>query len=677
VFNGNTDGFNNNAQGYIWQQMGLLDANGRPATRQGNNLVDSGGNVVGSVILSGTTVIGYRNAAGTMECYDVSAGATTAQAWGRVANNGELHIIKHGASYEEPPGTPHEGGGIQLDGGEVRDGFAPQPPGGTGTGVGYGDADGPNGAYPLTPRPGAKITVNVNSCWSAKDPDDGGPQRSVTDSAGDVPGVGATEGHQGRVQTRLHLELTGGTPAQRQAAWKALIAAARAAGFRNPDGHTGRNEVALWLSSLSFLSQYSTAQKIIDKAVPPPGTVKPKISYSKKEEKPKKGIAANGVVEDGYSVMPLHLRPSPPPFATQYYYGNTWPCSNPWCIWTARLDVPPSVGPPTLVSPTIFHINQVGVPPAPLPANQVVNSGMMDFYTVWAAPPSFSPSLSITLDYYDTSGPLAVYRHDGVAPGWQQVPTKSQDVTQTIVTVEAPTLSVYVVLMGVNPGLEFGPPTATGGACPGSSVLYTLAVTNTGDYTDTIDLAASGVWTPTLSTLAVPLLGPKQSEKVTLTVSIPPTAVLGSSDTALVTATSTISPALSRTSQVTTEARGAAGLQIAPAAQTGSGSPGDSVTYALTVTNSGSCGDRVVLAAGGLWTPTLSSPVIPALGAGLAEMLTLTVDIPPSATGGMSDTAAVTATSTISPALSREAQVTTTTPYHKVYLPIVVKSWGP
>jgi hypothetical protein len=543
VYNGIpiTDTFNNNAQGYIWQQLGLLDANGRPGTVKGNNVVDGSGNVLGSVITgTGGKIIGYRNAAGTMESYDVSAGATMTQSWNRVASTGTLHIIKHGAYLTGEDGEPRYGGGIQLDNGKTYDGFD-IPGGGAGTGAGYWEngASAPNGPYRLPPRPGANITVNVNSCWSSNDPDGEGPQKSVTDSAAGVPGVGATQGHDGKVETRLQIRLSGGTAAQQRAAWRALKAAARAAGFRDSDGNTGFNEVARWLSSLSFQTQYNTAQNAVDQAAPPPGTVRVRVSYSKTEVEKKQAAIANDIGEGGYSVTPYFIYPSP--FDVWYFYGDIWPHA-----WLRVL-------PGSLTAPTMFHIDQIGVPPAPLPANMVVDSGMMDFKTP-GSPPSFSAPLEITLQYYDDSGPLAVYRYD-TALGWQQVLTKTVDPVFHTITVDAPSLSVYAVLMQVTPGVEIAPPTAAGSGYPGSVVIYTLTVTNTGDYSDTVTLTARGVWTPTLSTYSVAWLGPGLSESVTVTVVIPLTATHGASDMAVVTATSTISSTMSRVSQVMTTVR--------------------------------------------------------------------------------------------------------------------------
>ena len=525
VYNGTRDTFNNNAQGYIWQQLGLLDANGRPGTVQGNNVVDGSGNVLGSVIRdAGGTIIGYRNAAGTMEAYDVSAGATTRQAWERVANNGTLHIVKHGVRYTDKDGHTHNGGGIQLDNGQIYDGF------GEGTAVGY------NGPYTLTARSGVSITVNANGCYTSNDPDGEGPQRSVTDSVAAVEGVGTTQGHEGVVQTRLQIQLSGGTAAQRQAAWRALIAAARAAGFRDPDGKTGPNEVAGWLSSLSFQTQYSTAQDAVDGAVPPPGTVRVRLGYSKAEAAGVRAATANDVGEGGYSVTPNLISL----FGVEYF-GGMWP-------W-AWLRVPSG----SLTAPTMFHIDQIGVPPASLPASSVVNSGMMDFEALGFTSP-FSTPLEITLQYYDDSGPLTVYRYD-TALGWQQIPTKTVDPVAHIITVDAISLSVYAVLMQVTPGVEIAPPTAAGSGYPGDVLTYTFTVTNTGDYSDTVALAASGVWTPTLSTYSLAGLGSGLSESVTMTVAIPLTAMHGVSDTAVVTATSTISPTMSPVSQATTTVR--------------------------------------------------------------------------------------------------------------------------
>ena len=97
------------------------------------------------------------------------------------------------------------------------------------------------------------------------------------------------------------------------------------------------------------------------------------------------------------------------------------------------------------------------------------------------------------------------------------------------------------------------------------------------------------------------------------------------------------------------------------------------LTYTFTVTNTGDYSDTVALAASGVWTPTLSTYSLAGLGSGLSESVTMTVAIPLTAMHGVSDTAVVTATSTISPTMSPVSQATTTVRWHTIYLPLVMR----
>jgi len=540
VYNGVTNNFDSNAQGYIWQALGLLDANGKPGTVQGNNVVDGQGKTLGTVIRDGQDrIIGYRSADGKKEAYDVSAGATTVQAWNSVAVTGTLHIIKHGAFYTDDLGTRHNGGGIRLDGDRLYDGFADSAEG-TGTGVGYTHGGEPSGPYVLPPRPGASIKVNVNSCWSSKDPDDDGPETSVTGSAAGVQGVGSTEGHSTQVQGQVSVGLSGGTAAQQNQGWQALQAAASAAGFRDGNGNAGPNQVADWLSSLPFGSQHSTAQGVVDKAVPPPGTVTPQLSYSKAVQGTGGATAAQATGLGGYSVMPLLVRPGSRP--TRYAYGGDWPDADPWpSAWITVM--------PGLVWPTVFHLDQLGEPPAPLPANHALNSALMAVTAPGLS--TFPVPVEITLQYFDNLAP-AVWHSASPASGWVPLPVGVWDPAARQVTAPALMPGAYAVLAQVAPGLAIAPPAQQGSGSPGSEVVYTLTVSNTGDYTDTIALSAAATWTTTLSTSLLPGLGPGLGQVVILTVTVPLLGAHGVQDLAVVTATSSISPALSTTAQVTT-----------------------------------------------------------------------------------------------------------------------------
>lgn len=95
-----------------------------------------------------------------------------------------------------------------------------------------------------------------------------------------------------------------------------------------------------------------------------------------------------------------------------------------------------------------------------------------------------------------------------------------------------------------------------GSGAPGAAAVYTLTVTNEGNYTDTFQLSAGGVWTPTLSTDTAGPLAPGEVFTFTLDVAIPAGAAGGSTDMTTVTATSGWDASIWATAQVTTTAVG-------------------------------------------------------------------------------------------------------------------------
>jgi predicted GH43/DUF377 family glycosyl hydrolase len=111
-------------------------------------------------------------------------------------------------------------------------------------------------------------------------------------------------------------------------------------------------------------------------------------------------------------------------------------------------------------------------------------------------------------------------------------------------------------------GVALAVESQSGTGAPGAVVAYTLTVTNEGNYTDTFDLAAGGVWTPTLSTNTAGPLAPGEVFTFTLDVAIPSGATGGSSDTTTVTATSGWDTAVWATAQVTTTAEGGEAYEI-------------------------------------------------------------------------------------------------------------------
>lgn len=416
VYNHNPgDVFEDNAEGFIWQQLGLLDAHGAPISPiPESQIIRDGAN----------NIIGYRSFDGTKEAYNVNSSATTAQAWQRVAAGGELHIIKHGLHTTDGAGAPLEGGGLQLDGGEPYDGF------GAGTGMGYARSDGTGGPYSLPARPGADITINANGCYTSHDPDADGTRTSVTDSAAGVDGVGSTQGHDGMVYTKCYFGLQGGTPAQQTAALEALRAAARAAGFPpaptdgSPRGATTNDDIGNWINSLPFATRHATVQATIDAVVQPVGTVTVNLTYSKSETAPGGGGG-------GFHMCPLQLSELVDGTVT-YVYAEQF----------QALTVDVEIG--DLVMPASFLVDALGELPAAPPATDQLASGVFDVGTINGDP--LQADVDITFGYYGNPNAVEVLRYDPNAGAWTApLGTVIIDSTAHVVTISTTTMGVYAV----------------------------------------------------------------------------------------------------------------------------------------------------------------------------------------------------------------------------------------
>ena len=267
----NGDSFDNNAKGYIFQALGLLDKYGRPAKPVGNDMVNKDGKKVGSVIRdSKGNIRGYASVDGKKAAYDVNdPDTTTNYAWLQVDPNGTFHIIKHGANF-----NPKRGKGVPLGGGVVLDGGQAFP--GFGDGC-FGDEPGPNWPYyQLTDRSKAKIDVILNVCWSTADVDGDGPYISLAESLKKkVKGVGDVSGHKGvaTVQCSSKLVLVGNaTNTENQNAIDALDAAAKAANAKDRE---------TWINNLPFDTRYDVANAIIKKEAP---GLQLKLTYAKSPE---------------------------------------------------------------------------------------------------------------------------------------------------------------------------------------------------------------------------------------------------------------------------------------------------------------------------------------------------------------------------------------------------------
>jgi uncharacterized membrane protein len=118
-----------------------------------------------------------------------------------------------------------------------------------------------------------------------------------------------------------------------------------------------------------------------------------------------------------------------------------------------------------------------------------------------------------------------------------------------------PQVQVPLTLTVVTPayGVEVSGDQALSGDA-GTTITYTLMVTNTGDVADTFDLSVAGnVWTTNLSASSISL-NPGEGGGIEVYVDVPVGASNGEMDTATFTATSQGDPGVSDSADLTSTA---------------------------------------------------------------------------------------------------------------------------
>ena len=214
-------------------------------------------------------------------------------------------------------------------------------------------------------------------------------------------------------------------------------------------------------------------------------------------------------------------------------------------------------------------------------------------------------------------------------------------------------------------GLQLTPEAATYNSLEGTTVVYTHTLTNLGNLTDTVTIAATTQSGPswTVTPLNTPVLvSPFGSAVISVSLAIP-AGTTGQTHVMGVTATSGVSVTVQATAVNTTTATDipVVDMTIVPN-NTGEGLPGQSVVYTHTLTNLGNATDTFEMFTND-HQPTWLSQVVPSpvtLAAGQSRVLTVTVFIPPSALPGQGNITTVSARSTLDPDVFATATDTTT-----------------
>jgi uncharacterized membrane protein/subtilisin family serine protease len=167
------------------------------------------------------------------------------------------------------------------------------------------------------------------------------------------------------------------------------------------------------------------------------------------------------------------------------------------------------------------------------------------------------------------------------------------------------TLPVMLTVIPMTTGVSLTPETDAMNGDPGEVVEYMLTVENTGNFTDTFDLAVdSAVWDTQLSEASVELAAGDTAD-VSVMVTVPTDAMAGDMDVATITATSQRDNMVMDDSMLTTTANAVYGAVLAPDTQDGYGDPGAMVEYTVTLTNTGNDMDTFALTYKGDWEATL------------------------------------------------------------------------
>jgi hypothetical protein len=269
----------------------------------------------------------------------------------------------------------------------------------------------------------------------------------------------------------------------------------------------------------------------------------------------------------------------------------------------------------------------------------------------------------------------ATFNSIGRLPG---VYTATATITSNAALSPTRTLPLTLTVLGYD--LVAASPNPAQSGLAGSVVTYTVNVTNTGTLTDTYAISITNNTFTTTAPAFIGPLAPGAAASVPVTVTIPLTASVGATDTVRVNVVSQGNEDVGVAVPLITIVRAPVfGVTVAPTTSIGLGLPGATVVHTLTVTNVGEMTDTFTITVSGHTFTTTVPATLGPLAPNAPALLPITVTVPLTATGGITDTATVTLTSRGNPAQSASATLRTAviaippTGSSRVYLPIIMR----
>jgi uncharacterized repeat protein (TIGR01451 family) len=200
---------------------------------------------------------------------------------------------------------------------------------------------------------------------------------------------------------------------------------------------------------------------------------------------------------------------------------------------------------------------------------------------------------------------------------------------------------------------------------PGDVVLFAHSVSNAGNYTDTFDITVHSDWDRSLLPSTPLTLGPcgapDRSAKVTLFVTVPSTADLGTQETIYVTATSQSDATAGASVEDRISVNGGCKLLVDVDEPEDLGLPDDAVTYTLTAWNAGLLEGDLAIAAGSSRGWEIITPPTGTLAAGESVQLAVSLIVSPCEDYLLRDFTTITATLSCSASSVEETESVTTT----------------